>query len=246
MATDYIVQPGDCISSLAGARGLKWDTVWNHPKNAQLKAKRKDPNVLMPGDVIYLPDLDPRIEDRHTDQRHEFVLLGERTTLRIRLLYPEDTDDTTAAARPSPPEHGARHIVDGDPETTVQKREVPRSNAPYTLSIDGVSISGRTDGQGYIETRIPSTAQAGSLIIDAGTLRQTVIPIQLGYLDPLEEVSGVKQRLANLGFDGGDTSSEVNEAFGAALRAFQEVNGLDITGEADETTLRKLKSIHGS
>src|SRR5215813_7826422 len=73
-------------SSLAGARGLKWDTVWNHPKNAQLKAKRKDPNVLMPGDVVYLPDLDPRIEDRPTDQRHEFVLLGERTTLRIRML----------------------------------------------------------------------------------------------------------------------------------------------------------------
>jgi hypothetical protein len=51
-------------------------------------------------------------------------------------VYPEDADDTSAAARPSPPEHGARHIEDGDPEATVQKREVLRSNAPYTLTKD--------------------------------------------------------------------------------------------------------------
>ena len=48
------VMQGDSISSLAMQAGLSWETVWHDVKNAELKALRKNPNVLMPGDMVFL------------------------------------------------------------------------------------------------------------------------------------------------------------------------------------------------
>ncbi len=82
----YNVRQGDCISSIADELGLKWETVWNHGNNASLRAKRKDPNVLYPGDEVYVPDRENKELPRPTDQKHKFVKKGEPTKLKLRLL----------------------------------------------------------------------------------------------------------------------------------------------------------------
>jgi N-acetylmuramoyl-L-alanine amidase len=82
----YTVQQGDCVSSIADRYGLLWTTVWNHPSNSQLRQLRKDPNVLYPGDELFVPDLDVKQVDRPTDQRHTFVKKGVPAKLKIRLL----------------------------------------------------------------------------------------------------------------------------------------------------------------
>ena len=56
MAISYQVKEGDCLSSIAFEQGFFPDTIWNHSNNAVLKEKRKDPNVLMQGDVVFVPD----------------------------------------------------------------------------------------------------------------------------------------------------------------------------------------------
>lgn len=43
----YVVQKGDCLSSIAFGFGFLPDTLLNHPANAGLKQKRKDPNILL-------------------------------------------------------------------------------------------------------------------------------------------------------------------------------------------------------
>lgn len=83
---DYEVQQGDCLNSIAKEFGLLWTTIWNHPRNASLKAKRKDPNILYPGDALYIPDKSPRTESIATDQNHNFVLKGARRKLKITFL----------------------------------------------------------------------------------------------------------------------------------------------------------------
>jgi uncharacterized protein involved in type VI secretion and phage assembly len=51
----YVVRQGDFLTRLAFAHGFDADKVWNDGKNAELKDKRKNHNILYPGDVIYLP-----------------------------------------------------------------------------------------------------------------------------------------------------------------------------------------------
>ena len=83
---NYNVNQGDSISSIAFAYGFNWQTIWNHPSNAALKSQRQDPDVLYPGDVVYIPDKTPRIEERPVDAKHTFVKLSTPDRLILRLL----------------------------------------------------------------------------------------------------------------------------------------------------------------
>ena len=86
MAEDYDTKQGDCISSIAYEHGFFWETLWNHAANSGLKQKRKDPNVLMEGDVVHIPDLSLKEELSATEKRHKFKLKGVPAKLRLRLL----------------------------------------------------------------------------------------------------------------------------------------------------------------
>ncbi len=80
------VDLGDSIASLAHGAGHIVKKVWDHPQNSQLKAKRKDPNVLAPGDEVFLPDVELKDEACPTDQKHKFKLTGETVKFRLQLM----------------------------------------------------------------------------------------------------------------------------------------------------------------
>ena len=86
MAEDYEVQPGDCLNSIAFEQGFLWETLWNAPENAQLKQDRKDPNVLLEGDILHIPDLRIKEEAGMTETRHRFKAKGVPVRFRLRLL----------------------------------------------------------------------------------------------------------------------------------------------------------------
>lgn len=79
---DYVVQAGDCISSIAQACGFFWQTIWD--ANPQLKSVRKNPNVLFAGDVLKIPDSVERNESCASDNTHTFVKRG--TPAKFRLM----------------------------------------------------------------------------------------------------------------------------------------------------------------
>jgi len=82
----YQVGPDDCISSIAQSFGFLWKTLWFHPNNADLRALRKDPNVLMEGDQIFIPTKGGKQESKPTDGTHSFVRKGVPAKLRLRLM----------------------------------------------------------------------------------------------------------------------------------------------------------------
>ena len=209
MSEDYTVQQGDCISSIAYEHGFFWQTLWNHGANASVKSKRKDPNVLMKGDLVHIPDLTLKEESSATEKKHKFKLKGVPAKLRLRLLR------------------------DGK----------PRKNESYTLIIDGKSISGKTDGDGWIKQPIPPNAKDGKLLLCAG---QETYDLQLGHLAPHDEVSGIQGRLSGLGFYAGAIDGQMNEETAAAISKFQRKNSMAETGQIDESLKSKLKSAFGS
>lgn len=240
----HVVGQGDCISSIAESYGLFWETIWNHAQNAELKRNRQDPNVLAPGDEVFLPEKEPKEEPCAVDLRHRFKKKGVPAKLRMKILKrpsEEGAEDSQQARRSG---------TDADPvyeqpEQHEEFREEPWANCRYLLEIDGKTSNGTTNGGGFVEASISPTAQRGRLTMSPGRPDEMIIELQLGALDPSAEVSGVKQRLVNLGFGCGDSSSEVTDDFREAVRLFQECYELDISGEVDEATRNKLNELYG-
>ena len=87
MAT-YVVQQGDCLSSIAARFGYDtWKEIWNAPANAEFKKKRKNPNVLFPGDKLELPEHQPKSVSLATGQRHKLVIERQTAKLKLRFLH---------------------------------------------------------------------------------------------------------------------------------------------------------------
>lgn len=74
------------MASLAETHGFRdWRTIYDHPDNAGLRELRPDPNHLLPGDEVTIPDKEPKVESRMTGSAHRFVLKRPPTMLRLRL-----------------------------------------------------------------------------------------------------------------------------------------------------------------
>ena len=201
------VREGDCIASIAERFGLLPETVWNDPANSELKALRKDPNVLMPGDEVFVRRKEMKEVPVATGKRHRFRRKGYPHKFTLELF---DNDDE------------------------------PLAGLSYILEIDGDTFSGEIDGEGKIEVWVPIDARRGTLTIENGDEYE----LQFGYLDPVTEEAGVRDRLKNLGYLSSVKASD--DDYRAAIRMFQREYDLEDTGEMDKATQDKLLEVHGT
>ena len=120
---------------------------------------------------------------------------------------------------------------------------LPRANEPYTLIVNGRSKQGQTDGNGTLTAKIPPDARDGLLLLGDN---QEEITIQFGYVDPIEEISGVKGRLRNLGFYHGAIDDELTPDTTVAVAEFQHSVNLSADGELNDETRQALVEAHGN
>lgn len=80
------VREGESLIGIAEAYGFVPETVWNDPANAELRKRRKFLNLLMPGDVVAIPDLCGKVVACQTGKVHKFRRLGVPARFRLRLL----------------------------------------------------------------------------------------------------------------------------------------------------------------
>ena len=93
----YVVRQGDYLTGLADRHGFDPKQVWEDQRNAELRAERPSPEVLAPGDIVFLPEHPPR---EHKINELE-PLLPERAEFEISfsigtdvfLLRDLDTED---------------------------------------------------------------------------------------------------------------------------------------------------------
>jgi peptidoglycan hydrolase-like protein with peptidoglycan-binding domain len=77
---------GECISSISADAKLGFDIVWGDSQNADLRASRENPNCLLPGDSVFVPDKNPKQVQAPTGAVHVFRVARGRTMLLLRFL----------------------------------------------------------------------------------------------------------------------------------------------------------------
>jgi len=126
----------------------------------------------------------------------------------------------------------------------------PVANVEATLWVAGTFENLKTDGDGLIERPIALDATAGRLRIESDVLAGTLdVPLGIGELDPVDEITGQIGRLNNLGYDAGPVEEPkdalAKEQLASAIEEFQCDQGLKIDGLCGPNTQKKLKEVHG-
>lgn len=84
MGSFFVVKDGDHVSKIAKKFGFRsFRSVWDDPANAALRQIRPNPNVLLPGDSIFIRDKKDRDEPADTGMRHTFFTIAPALKLRI-------------------------------------------------------------------------------------------------------------------------------------------------------------------
>jgi len=138
MATFHVVRQGECLSKIAAEKGFPdYTKIWDHPENAELKEKRKNPNILYPGDRVFIPDMETKEESASTEQRHRFRYSGSPLKLRMVL---KDAEDEPIANTECVLQVGLERyelMTDGNGQV---EQEIPRNATQGKLTIQGMEI----------------------------------------------------------------------------------------------------------
>lgn len=124
----------------------------------------------------------------------------------------------------------------------IVRMNKPIRNMDYKLDIDGVVKEGKTDSEGWLKQPIAPNAKLAKLILADGVEYE----LSLGYLDPVDKISGLQGRLHNLGFYDGEITDELNDKTKEALEIFQRSHDLEVTGAPDEKTKALLVRLTGA
>lgn len=248
MSTHYKVKQGDCIDSISSKFGFFPETVWTHPDNSDLKELRKDGNILQANDIVIIPDLELREENCGSDQRHAFKRKGVPAVLRIvfyKPISPDEEEDSDSDSGSGDDDASVyEDIEDEDQEETTE----PIADADYVIDIDGdiMAEQGTSDGEGMVEISIAPGVKEASIRFYPDTEDEISFPLNLGEIDPVDTVVGVRKRLSNMGYRCAAVGDELDADLKDALKRFQHENELEPDGDMTQETKDKLVSEHGS
>ena len=212
----YVVRQGDYLAQIAHRRGFSAEEVWNHPLNAELRERRGSHDILHPGDILQVPVGREGWSPRPLSSGGEHHFTARVTTIEIKLVL---------------------HRAD---RTVI-------ANAPFR--VDGLGpqpFEGETDGAGLALFEVPVHVREVAVSLAGEGLDYRV---RIGRLDPAGEPSGVAKRLAHLGYlapIGHDETPCPEALVSDAVSAFQEAQGLAVTGTVDDATRDALVAAHGS
>ncbi len=83
----HIIREGEYLTQIAARLGALPEDLWNHPKNAELRAKREHMDILSAGDILFLPDEPPRVSltlKKGTANRYTVTLPKVKLSLVLR------------------------------------------------------------------------------------------------------------------------------------------------------------------
>jgi len=215
MPTTHVVKPGECLLLIARRYGVA-DFKRLYEHPDNAELRDKRPNP----NVLYPGDT---------------VVLPEVSPVRTTPAL------STGRAHRFTLKVGARYLR----LALKDAQGAPLCGRPYLLTFAQEALEGSTDGEGFLEAKVPFTVSQVALECEGQSWE-----LALGTLRPMKDtpddgVSGAEARLINLGYALEPTGKMTLE-LRSAIRAFQHRNGLEVSGRLEANTLQKLEELHGS
>lgn len=201
----YNIRQGDTILKIAQKYRLPWEKIWDDPQNKELRDSREDdPDLLMPGDVIVIPEIETKKVDCATEKKHRFKAKVPKREFYLELIDSEGEllGDHTYKLKI---EH---QIFEGDCSEPIDI-DLPRSATSGELII-------------FTEDKIE---------IDKINLQFDHID---PFVEVDESVSSIQARLNNLGYFSGAVDGKLGELTEQAVRRFQINNDMEVTGKCQD------------
>jgi len=213
------VKQGECLSSIASQYGLmSWRSLYEHPDNEQFRSLRNNPNIILPGDCIVIPDPSVKSISAPTDKLHRYRVKGEPTYLRLNLLL--DVFGEGSVGKYVLEVEGMKEPLEGElgEKGAIDVPVLPQSSSAKLSLFD--SSSGQC-----IHT----------------------VELSIGDLDPIETLSGVQARLNALRFDCGKVDGAWGKKTERSVQRFQKsLDIADDENPYGQITMDKLVELYGS
>lgn len=199
MAKTHIIKQGETLSSVASENGFRnFHAIFDHPQNAALKAIR-DPHVLLPGDELFIPDIEPKTVERTAGSLHRFIVQTSRLLLRLRLLDVNGRPLANTAC-----DVGLESGKEPDIEVTDAEGALEK---PLAANIR----------QGEVTAHVQTSPPKKGPPPPPQSLEQKVkFDLRIGSLNPEFKLSGQQARLNNLGYFAGYTLKDLDQLLWAA------------------------------
>jgi hypothetical protein len=227
----HTVKQGEWLSRIAAQYGIvDWKVIWDHAKNAKLKDHR-NPNILFPGEKLFIPATSLKNEECETEKRHSFGLKRCTDFFEMTIRYPDAT--------PIKNQHYVLSITDQPLEGSTDanghfkhERLNPAKLHSGLLELPNLNLSFWID-LGLLNP-VDKEATSDSTVYDKG-------------------LSGIQMRLLNLGYDPGSIDGRLEKgqvplATSQAIALFQanemQMSLEYITGELDDETRQAIIAKH--
>ncbi|WP_437949224.1 peptidoglycan-binding protein [Sorangium sp. So ce296] len=212
----YVVRQGDYLTRIAHMRGFSAEEVWNHPLNDALQKKRASPDVLQPGDILYLPDAGERWNPLPLTTGGENHFTAHIPTVEVKLAL-ESIDRTPVENQP----FRVEGIGPNPFESRTDGSGIALFHVPIHIREVGLSLY---EAGLYYRVRVGHMDPAVEL---SGVAKRLA---HLGYL-------------VSLDFSEVELSADTLRE---PIAAFQRAQGLQVTGIIDHKTRDTLVQSHGS
>ncbi len=218
MSASHTVQQGEHLSRIAKSHGFDGiNPIWDHPQNSNLRSLRQNPNVLAPGDVVFIPDPKrQKVVSLKTGQQHKFKV--HRVELHLRLVFQDWNLKPIASAK-------GKIAVGGEPrEVTTDGKGQVELVIPVEAEVGSIVFPA-------LQIELP--IRVGHLDPPDTPSGMVARLNNLGYDAGLAEKAGP-----------GDKVDE--RRLHSAIEEFQCDHGLKVDGVAGPVTRNKLRDVHGS
>lgn len=212
----YVIKQGDYLLKVAHTLGFNADEVWNDGKNAELKKLRKDPAMLVAGDILFIPDEPKKGLQLNAKQSNSFVA-------RVPMVKSK-----LVVAVNGKPFANEKYVIEG----LGKEEEELTTNDKGEVAIE-VPVHVREVAVRFVDRKRRIKIAIGNLDPPDTSSGARMRLMTLGLYGG--KMKGADPHVAH------DETT-----FKRALTKFQKKQGLEQTGELDKETQDALVKAHGS